>query len=168
MSSRTSIPKGKKPHEPSSPSRKPRTPSRPTATTRTVSGRSKKTRLPPSRARASILADCPKRAAEPSIPELVNEPLNRVLLLDHNCWLLQWPKNICNLPVWEEMNLIISIDYGRNVFNVLKNRWGETVNNLPLDCLGTFLYHPEITNSRELNLARINHNNSFATRKPEQ
>ncbi len=91
------------------------------------------------------------------------------MLLDHNCWLAQWPKNRYILDIWLEMNLIVSIDYGRNVFNVLKNRWGEdNVKGLPLDCLATFLYHPEITDAQELNMERIRKNNEHAYMGPEQ
>jgi hypothetical protein len=59
------------------------------------------------------------------------------------------------------MNLVVGIDYGRNVFHVLKNRWGREARNLSLNLLGTFLYHPEVTDEQTLNIERIDHNNRF-------
>ena len=100
MSSPTPTSKGSKRLERLSRYLKQKIPSRRTVTTLTGLGRSKKTKSTPSPAPTNIQADCPKRAAEPLNLELHNEPLNRVLLLDHNCWLAKWPKNKYNLDKW--------------------------------------------------------------------
>lgn len=153
-----SIPKANKHPAPSSPSPKPKTPSRRTATTVAASVPSKKIKSKPSPAPASI----------PAWPERVASPLNRVLLVDRNSSVVQSPIGSGNFRLWCEMNLIVALDYGNNSFSVLKNRWGARVEDLPLDCLATFLFNPETTDSRELNLLRIDHNNQFACTKPEQ
>lgn len=149
--------KAKRPHAQSSQSRKRAKQSRRIATARTESGRSRKNKSNPSPARASTLPqlDCPNRVAE---------PLNGVLLLNKHAHSPQWPPH----AYWADLNLILSVDYGRNSFDVIKNRWGRCVENLRLDLLATFLFHPEIDDARELNLLRIDHNNLFATREPEQ
>lgn len=80
--------------------------------------------------------------------ELVNEPLNRVLILDKNSPLvLRVPDNF---KLWMEMNLVISVDYGANTFTVLKNRWGKNSFTMPLNVLGFYLFQPEITDPLEL------------------
>lgn len=161
-----SIPKASKRAERLSRYLKQKIPSRRTVTTLTTSEPSRKTESNPSPAPANTPVECPERAAEPNIPELINEPLNQVLLVDKNSTLADMRSS--NYRTWLTMNLIVAIDYGRNVFSVLKNRWGETAKELPLDCLATFLYHPETTDARELNWLRIEHNNQFATRESEQ
>jgi len=142
-------------------SRKPKTQSQRTATTPTVSEPSKKitSKESPAPAKTPDLLDCPERVAE---------PLNRVLLVDKNSYLAKFDIG-ATYPIWIQMNLIVVLDYATNSFEVLKNRWGAfDVKGIPLDLLATFLYHPEVTDARELNMLRIDHNNLFATRKPEQ
>ena len=73
-----------------------------------------------------------------------------------------------NWDWWEMWDLIISTDYNQNVFNVLKNRWGECSSDIPLDLLGTFLYNPHESDAYALNMLKNEHNNLFATRAPEQ
>lgn len=163
MKSSTSIPKASKRRESSSQSRKQKTLLRRIVTMLMTFERSKKKAFNLSPAQASIPVESPELAAE-----LFNEPLNRVLLVDSNSHLVQYPMSGDVHHLWLEMNLIIAIDYGRNVFSVLKNRWGAETKNIPLDLLATFLYSPEVTNAIELNYLRIEHNNLFATRKSEQ
>ena len=144
-----SIPKASKPHGSSSQSRKRTKPSRRTATTPTVSARSRKTKSSPSPA-----------------PENTLRLLERVLVIDSRSS-LAWDV-FSNWDFWAWHNLIVALNYGENTFATLKNRWGENVENIPLDLLATFLYHPGISDARELNMLRIDHNNLFACRKPEQ
>lgn len=155
------IPKAKNPPAQSSRSRKRAKQSRRIVTTRTASEHSRKTKSNPSPARANILPqpDCPSRVAE---------PLNGVLLVGHDSHPVRNSMGADVFRVWTQMNLILSVDYGRNSFNVIKNRWGPLAVDLPLDLLGTFLFHPDVIDAMELYWLRIDHNNLFATREPEQ
>lgn len=156
-----SIPKAKPQPAPSFRYRKPTRASRRIATTVAASVPSRKNKSSRSPAPASIPTplDCPERVAE---------PLNRVLLVDKSSPLVRQLLGSENFRLWCEMNLVVALDYGSNSFSVLKNRWGGKVSNLPLDCLATFLFNPETTDARELNLLRIDHNNKFVRLKPDQ
>ena len=156
-----SIPKAKPQPAPSSRSRKPTRASRRTATTvaASVPSRKSKSSRSPAPASTPTLLDCPERVAE---------PLNRVLLVDRNSSLVRSDNRYEKFRVWCQMNLIVALDYGNNSFSVVKNRWGSEVDNLPLDCLATFLFNPETTDARELNLLRIDHNNKFVQPKLDQ
>ena len=142
-------------------SRKPEKQSRRTATTRTVSARSKKTasKVSPAPAKIPVCPDCLRRATE---------PLNQVLIADIESPLVSGAIGARSWQLWMTQNLIISTDYKRNVFHVLKNRWGPSEKGIPLDLLATFLYNPEVTDARELNMLRIEHNNLFAYTGSEQ
>jgi hypothetical protein len=91
------------------------------------------------------------------------------LLVDKNSTLAEYRTfGRDNYRTWCEMNLIIAIDYSRNTFEILKNRWGTNEKDIPLDLLATFLYNPAVTDARELNMLRIEHNNLFAYTGSEQ
>lgn len=89
--------------------------------------------------------------------------------MDKSSALAQNPRAVVGAwHLFTEMNLILCLDYGCNSFDVLKNRWGPNALGLPLKVLVTFLYNPTVTDARELNRLRIDHENLFATREPEQ
>lgn len=141
-----SIPKAKKLRGQSSQSPKQTMQSQRTATTHTASGRSSK--------RTSNRSPAPTNTQTSKVlnKKLIDEPLNRVLIVDHNSLDAEFnlaPKNLRR--TWYEMNLIIAIDYGRSVFHVLKNRWGANPIDVPVDLLATFLYYPETADIQELN-----------------
>jgi hypothetical protein len=88
--------------------------------------------------------------------ELIDEPLNRVLIIDKNSSLAD-VNNHDNWQRWMDLNLIIAVDYGENTFTILKNRWGlENNMSIPLYLLETFLLHPELTNINDLDNERNN------------
>ena len=83
--------------------------------------------------------------------ELINEPLNRVLIVDKKTGMgSKRHQDPFTHNLWMEMNLIIFVDYRDNSFFIAKNRWGSDNVSLPLPFLGYFLFHPEITSEHEL------------------
>ena len=132
-----SMPKANKPQGRLSRSPKQKTQLPLTATTPMGSGRSKKNK--------SKLSLAPTNIQQ---LELISEPLNRVLIIDKNN---SFSRPDDNWRIWCNMNLILLVDYSENVFKVIKNRWGCHDVVLPINLLGKFLFHPEITNASDLN-----------------
>jgi hypothetical protein len=135
-----SIHKAKKPNELSSQSPKRKTPSRLTATLPATFARSKKISSNPSPVPATPV-DCPNWAAEPY----------RTLIADHRSPLLDLHNNFVQ---WSQLNLIISINYGKSTFSVRKNRWGALLKDVPIDWFVVFLYNPQVRTVNELHMDR--------------
>lgn len=85
--------------------------------------------------------------------ELMDEPLNRILIVDKNCQLSV--PDYKTYELWMCMNLILLIDYKNNTFKVEKNRWGKQDVTLPVSLLPTFLFHPELTDEESLNVEKL-------------
>lgn len=79
-------------------------------------------------------------------------PLDRILIWNINS---DVPKDTISY----HMNLVIHIDDSKQVFNVVKNRWGALLKNVPLNSLYFFLRHPDIMSEKELNQRYWTENN---------
>lgn len=119
-----SIPKASLRAVQSSQSLKRKTPSRRIVTLRTESAHSKKTTS--SRSPALLQNN----------EERISQPLNRILIVDKNSPLHN------EFSTALQMNMIITVDYEKNTFSVIKNRWGDNIENISLKYLGKFITCP--------------------------